>query len=74
MAQDSFIDALLPSGFGRNDRLDRIAALIDWAPVGRLLSKVRPGDAGRPPYDPLVHRPVFPPCRRPVAAGSVAGI
>jgi transposase, IS5 family len=54
MAQDSFIDALLPAGFGRNARLDRIAALIDWAPVGRLLARVRSGETGRPPYDPLV--------------------
>lgn len=53
MGQDSFIDALLPASFGRNERLERIAGLIDWAPIGRLVSTVRPGETGRPPYEPL---------------------
>jgi IS5 family transposase len=53
MGQDSFIDALLPRGFGRNERLERIAGLIDWEPLRRLVSLVRPGETGRPPYEPL---------------------
>lgn len=53
MDQTSFVDALLPGGFGRNARLERIAGLIDWAPVGRLVEQVRPGENGRPPYAPL---------------------
>ena len=53
MKQVSLIDALLPAGFGRNERLERIAGLIDWKPVGRLVSGVRPGETGRPPYEPL---------------------
>jgi len=53
MAQDSFIEALLPAGFGRNERLERIGGLIDWAPIARLVATVRPGETGRPPYDPL---------------------
>ena len=53
MGQDSFIEALLPAGFGRNERLERIGGLIDWAPIGRLVAMVRPGETGRPPYDPL---------------------
>src|SRR5579871_3032270 len=53
MSQASFIEALLPAGFGRNERLDRIAALIDWSPLERLSSQVRPGKDGRPPYEPL---------------------
>jgi transposase, IS5 family len=53
MKQTSLIDALLPAGFGRNERLERIAGLIDWEPLGRLVSGVRPGETGRPPYDPL---------------------
>lgn len=53
MQQESFIDALLPAGFGRNERLEGIARLIDWAAVARLVTKVRPGETGRPPYDPL---------------------
>jgi IS5 family transposase len=53
MGQESFIDALLPAGFGRNERLERIGGLIDWVPIARLVGMVRPGDTGRPPYDPL---------------------
>lgn len=53
MGQESFIDAFLPAGFGRNERLEKIAGLIDWAPLGRLLSEVRSGETGRPPYEPL---------------------
>ncbi|MGU3497149.1 IS5 family transposase [Xanthobacteraceae bacterium A53D] len=53
MSQSSFVDALLPAGFGRNARLERIAGLIDWAPVEKLVAPVRPGETGRPPYAPL---------------------
>lgn len=51
--QESFLDVLLPAGFGRNERLERITALIDWEPIRQLVSEVRPGETGRPPYDPL---------------------
>jgi transposase, IS5 family len=53
MAQDSFIDALLPPGFGRNERLERVSGLIDWERLAVLVRKVRPGETGRPPYEPL---------------------
>ena len=53
MKQTSLIEALLPAGFGRNERLERIAGLLDWEPLGRLVSRVRPGETGRPPYEPL---------------------
>jgi len=53
MAQDSFIEALLPAGFGRNERLERISGLIDWDRLAVLIRKVRPGETGRPPYAPL---------------------
>lgn len=33
MEQRGFAEAFLPPGFGRNARLERIAALIDWSPV-----------------------------------------
>lgn len=51
--QASFLDAYLPAGFGRNDRLERIDALIDWDSVGALLGGVRSGEEGRPPYAAL---------------------
>ena len=53
MGQGSLIDAFLPAGFGRNERLEGIDGIIDWGPVGRLVAEVRPGETGRPPYDPL---------------------
>jgi IS5 family transposase len=53
MGQDSFIEALLPAGFGRNAGLERIAGLIDWTRIGELVARVRPGETGRPPYEPL---------------------
>ena len=53
MDQVSFVDALLPAGFGRNARLERIAKLIDWAPIEGLVAEIHPGETGRPPYWPL---------------------
>jgi IS5 family transposase len=53
MAQDSFIDALLPPGFERNERLERVSGLIDWDRLAVLVRKLRPGETGRPPYEPL---------------------
>lgn len=53
MTQSSFVDALLPAGFGRNARLERISGLIDWAPVERLMAGLHTGESGRPPYPPL---------------------
>lgn len=53
MQQSSFLDALLPAGFGRNERLERIACLIDWDRLRALVVPVHPGETGRPPYDPL---------------------
>jgi IS5 family transposase len=51
--QGSFVDALLPAGFGRNARLERIAGLLDWSRIDGLVRAVRPGETGRPPYRPL---------------------
>jgi IS5 family transposase len=51
--QTSFVDALLPAGFGRNQRLERIAGLIDWSRIAALVAPVRPGETGRPPYRAL---------------------
>jgi hypothetical protein len=53
MAQLSLIDALLPSGFGRNERLERISGLLDGKALEVLAARVRPGKDGRPPYELL---------------------
>jgi len=51
--QASFVDALLPAGFGRNARLERISALLDWSRIEAVIGEVRSGETGRPPYRPL---------------------
>jgi transposase, IS5 family len=53
MSQTSFVDAFLPKGFGRNERLEKISGLLDWRPLERLVLKVRSGEHGRPPYTAL---------------------
>jgi IS5 family transposase len=53
MDQRGFAEAFLPSGFGRNARLERISALLDWGPIEALVRRVRPGTTGRPPYRAL---------------------
>ncbi len=53
MSQSSFVEVLLPAGLGRNHRLERIAGLIDWAPIESLVRTVRCGEVGRPPYSAL---------------------
>lgn len=50
MSQPSFIDALLPRGFGRNSRLEKISLLLDWAPLEVIALRVRSRVEGRPPY------------------------
>jgi transposase, IS5 family len=48
MGQSSFVDALLPPGFGRNEKLERISGLIDWPRLERLVGSARSGErAGR---------------------------
>lgn len=53
MSQSSFVDAFLPRGFGRNARLEKITVLLDWQPLEALVSKIRSGEHGRPPYAAL---------------------
>lgn len=52
IGQASLAEALLPAGVGSNRRLERIAALIDWAAMERLLAPLR-APTGRPGYPPL---------------------
>ncbi|HZF75308.1 MAG TPA: transposase, partial [Acetobacteraceae bacterium] len=42
----------MPAGAGSNRRLERIAELIDWAPLEQLLAPLR-APTGRPGYPPL---------------------
>lgn len=46
---DAFVDARL----GSNAKLERIDALIDWSKLGGVVSDLRSGETGRPPYPAL---------------------
>ena len=47
---ETFIEALLPQRMGRNEQLERIDALVDWAPLAEIYDAPR----GRPAYRPLL--------------------
>ena len=53
VGQLGFAEAFLGPGLGSNRTLERIGALVDWGRFERLLSGVRPGETGRPPYPAL---------------------
>jgi IS5 family transposase len=50
--QASFAEALSAGGVGSKRRLERIAGLIDWAPMERLLAPLR-APTRWPGYPPL---------------------
>lgn len=53
--QFSFVDALMPAGVGRNDRLDKLDGLIKWYRFEKVLARMREeGSVGRPAYGPLL--------------------
>ena len=51
--QLGLVEALLDPKLGSNRRLERLDAVIDWAPLARLARRLRRSTTGRPPYDPL---------------------
>lgn len=51
--QMGFAEAFAAPGFGRNARLEKITALIDWAPLERLMAPLHTAETGRPPYPTL---------------------
>jgi IS5 family transposase len=52
--QFSFLEALAPSGLGRNSRLDRLAELVRWYRFEKVLATLRGAGPGRPSYPPLL--------------------
>ena len=52
--QMSFVEAGVYRRKGLNERLDRIAALIDWTAIERELAPLQPGRRGAPGYPPVV--------------------
>jgi IS5 family transposase len=51
--QMGFAEAFVAPGFGRNKRLEKITALIEWAPLERLMAPLHTAATGRPPYSTL---------------------
>jgi len=51
--QFSFAEALMPSGWGHNERLERLTQLVKWYRFEKLLGGVRCEGPGRPGYLPL---------------------
>jgi hypothetical protein len=51
--QLSLADALVDGRLGSNKKLSRIHALIDWSRLEALVSGLRAGETGRPPYPAL---------------------
>ena len=50
----SMTDVLIPDRMGRNERLERLDAVIDWDRVDGLLADVHSSRDGRPAYPPLL--------------------
>ena len=52
--QWSLSEALMSPAVGRNEALDRLAREVKWYRFEKLLGKLKPEGAGRPPFDPLL--------------------
>lgn len=52
--QPSFVEAFASTRLGRNARLERVAKEVKWYRFEKLLSRLKPEGAGRPPYEPLL--------------------
>ena len=50
LGQGDLGEALLAPGLGSNPRLERIAGLLDWPAIEAVLSDLRSGARGAPPY------------------------
>jgi IS5 family transposase len=52
--QDSFVEAFASRRLGRNARLERMSKEVKWYRFEKLLARLKPEGAGRPPYEPLL--------------------
>lgn len=52
--QLSLSEALISPKVGRNETLDRLIRDVKWYRFEKLLGRLKPEGAGRPPYDPLM--------------------
>ena len=54
LSEQSFVDVLLPERVGRNAKLERIDALVDWKKLAKLVNGIYAAPLGRPSYPPVV--------------------
>ena len=54
IGKESFLEAFLPEGIGRNDSLERIGEVVDWERLGGLVGDIYAAGEGRPSYPPLM--------------------
>jgi transposase, IS5 family len=52
--QLSLSEAFMAPQVGRNEVLERISAEVKWYRFEKLLARLKPESAGRPPFDPLL--------------------
>jgi transposase, IS5 family len=52
--QLSLSEALMSPSVGRNEALERLAREVKWYRFEKLLGRLKPEGAGRPPFDPLL--------------------
>ena len=52
--QDSFLEAFASRRLGRNVRLEKVEKVVKWYRFEKLLGRLKPEGAGRPPYEPLL--------------------
>jgi transposase, IS5 family len=51
--QLGFAEAFVSPRLGRNERLEELHGLVDWAPIGAIAGHLRAAETGRPPYGAL---------------------
>ena len=54
LSDQSFVDAMLPERVGRNARLERIDAAVDWTQLAQAVDGIYASPSGRPSYPPVV--------------------
>ena len=54
MGQPSLAEVLVSETLGQNQRLERIAAAVDWDRLGQVVAGVHAAPRGRPSYPPLL--------------------
>ena len=54
LSDQSFVDVMLPERVGRNARLERIDAAVDWTQLAQVVDGIYASPSGRPSYPPVV--------------------